>query len=75
MSKTGMEKSVRLLWIVGNCLWCAIVPLLWWHAYEAQTFARASLNITRLGMVSGIGACWAVAGAVWLAKYRKTRNN
>jgi hypothetical protein len=73
MSKTAIEKSVRLLWVVGNFLWCSMAPLLWWHGYEAQTAAQASLNITRLGMVSGIGALWSVVGAVWLAKYRKTR--
>jgi hypothetical protein len=73
MSKTGVEKSVKLLWFVGNCFWCPMVLVLWWHGYEAQTFAQASRNITWLGMVSGMGACWSVAGAAWLAKLRKTR--
>lgn len=68
MSKT--EKSVKLLWIVGNCLLCFMIPLLRWHAYEAQTFAQASLNISRFGMISGIGVMWSVAGAAWLAKHR-----
>jgi len=73
MSEPGTEKSVKLWWVVGNCLWCSLVSLLWWHGYEAQTAAQASLNITRLGMVSGIGALWSVAGAAWLVKHRKTR--
>src|SRR5580658_5431202 len=30
-----------------------MVLIIWWHEYEAQTFPQASLNITRLGMVSG----------------------
>ena len=70
MPKIGIEKPVKLLWVEGNCLWCSMVPLLWWRAYEAQTAAQASLNITRLGVVSGIGAVWSVAGAVWLTKLR-----
>jgi hypothetical protein len=73
MSKTGIEKSVKLLWVVGICLWCPMAALLWWHGYEALTFAQASLNLTRLGLVSGIGALWSVAGAIWLAKHRNTR--
>ena len=71
MSKTGIEKSVKILWVVGNCLWCSMVPLLWWHAYEAQTAAQASLNSTRLLFVSGTGGLWSLAGAAWLAKLRK----
>jgi len=39
MSKTGVEKPVKILWFVGNCLWCSIVLILWWHGYDAQTFA------------------------------------
>jgi len=70
MPKTGIEKSLRLLWVVGNCLWCSMIPLMWWHAYEAQTAAKASLSIAWLGTVAGIGAVWSVAGAVWLAKRR-----
>ena len=73
MSKTGIEKSVRLLWVVGNCLCCFILPLLWWQGYEAQTAAHASLNITRLGIVSSIGILWAVAGAAWLANRKKRK--
>jgi hypothetical protein len=68
-SNTGIE----LLWLMGNCIWCATVPLLWWHGYEAQTAAQASLNSTRLLFVSGIGGLWSIAGGVWLAKLRKTR--
>lgn len=74
MSETGIENLVKLLWAVGNCIWCPMVLVLWWRGYKAQTFAQASLNMTWLGMVAGIGACWAVAGGVWLAKLRKTRN-
>jgi hypothetical protein len=72
MSKNAIERSVKLVWVAGNCVWCPLVLFLWWRGYEAQTFAEASLNITRLGMVAGIGACWSVAGRVWLAKIRKT---
>ena len=68
-SNTGIE----LLWLIGNCIWCATVPLLWWHGYEAHTAAQASLNSTRLLFVSGIGGLWSIAGGVWLAKLRKTR--
>jgi hypothetical protein len=71
MSKTPTERSVQLLWIAGNCFWCAMVPLLWWHAYDAHTAAQASLNTARLGMVSGVGALWSVVGAVWLKKLRE----
>jgi len=71
MSKTGIEKLVKVLWVVGSCLWCSMAPLLWWQGYEAQTFAQASLDSTRLGMVSGIGALWSVAGAVWLANLER----
>jgi hypothetical protein len=70
--KTGIEKLVKILWVVGNCVWCPMVLVLWWHGHESQTFARASFNATRLEMVSGIGVLWLVAGAVWLAKLRKT---
>ena len=70
MSKTGIERSLRLLWVVGNCLWCSMIPLMWWHAYEAQTSAQASLSIPWLGTAAGIGAVWSIAGAVWLAKRR-----
>ena len=64
-SKTAKEKLVMLLWIVGNCVWCPMVLVLLWHQGDAQTFAQASANSTRLGMVSGLGTLWAVAGAVW----------
>jgi len=73
MSKISVEKWVKLLWVVGTCLWCSMIPLLWWHGYEAQTAMQASLNSTRLGMVSGIGVVWSVTGAAWLAKHRKPR--
>ena len=73
MSKTGIEKSVKLLWVVGIGVWGSMVALLWWHLYEAQTFAQASLSIAQLGTVSGIGAIWSIVGAVWLSKSRKTR--
>ena len=73
MSKTGIEKSVKLLWVVGIGVWGSMVALLWWHLYEAQTFAQASLNSTRLGLVSAIGIFWSLAGAAWLAKLKKTR--
>jgi membrane protein DedA with SNARE-associated domain len=73
MSKTGIEKSVRALWVVGIGVWCPTVALLGWHLGEAQTFAQASLNSTRLELVSGIGVLWSLAGAAWLAKLRKTR--
>jgi hypothetical protein len=72
-SKIGIEVLFKLLWVAGSCLWCSMVLFLWWHGYEAQTAAQASLNITRLGMISGIGILWSVAGAAWLAKHRKTR--
>lgn len=71
MSKIGTEKSVRFLWVVGNCIWCSMIPILWWRGYEAQTATQASLNSTRLLFVSGIGGLWSVVGAVWLAKHRK----
>ena len=71
MSKISVEKWVKLLWVVGTCLWCSMIPLLWWHGYEAQTAAQASLNSTRLLFVSGIGGLWSLAGAAWLAKLRK----
>jgi hypothetical protein len=73
MSKTGIEKSVMLVWFMGTCVWCPILLVLWWHGHEAQTFAQASLNSTRLLCVSGIGVLWSLAGAVWLAKLRKAR--
>ncbi len=70
---TGREKSVKLLWVVGNCLWCPVVALLWWQGYESQTFAQASRDIARLGMVAGFGAVWSIAGAAWLANLRNAR--
>ena len=75
ISKTGMEESVKLLWLAGNCFWCAMIPLLWWRGYEAQTAAQASLATTRLEMVAGFGGIWAVTGAVWLAKHRTARES
>jgi hypothetical protein len=69
--KTGIEKSVILLWFIGTCV--SMVLVLWWHGHETQTFAQASLNSTRLLFVSGTGVLWSLAGAVWLAKLRKTR--
>jgi hypothetical protein len=62
MSKAAIEKSVRLIWVVGNCIWCSLVLVLWWRKYEAQTL-----------MVSGFGACWSYVGGAWLAKLRKTK--
>jgi hypothetical protein len=73
MSKIGTEKPVRPLWVVGNCIWCSMIPILWWHAYEAQTAAQASLEGMRLLFVSGIGGVWSLAGGVWPAKLRKLR--
>lgn len=71
-SKIGLEKSVKLLWIVGNCLWCSLIPLLWWHGWNSQTSAQASLNSTRLLCVSGFGVLWTFIGSACLAKLRKT---
>ena len=76
MPKTGLEKSVvlfMLVWFMGTCVWCPMVLVLWWHGYETQTFAQASLNSTRLLCVSSAGVLWSVAGAVWLAKHKRTR--
>ena len=73
MSKTGIEKSVKLFLVAGYCIWVPVIAVLWWHGYEAQTAAQASLNMTRLEMVSGIGVIWSVAGVAWLAKLRKAR--
>jgi hypothetical protein len=73
MSNVGTEASLKVLWMAGTCVWCPMILVLWWHGYEAQTFAQASLNFTRLGVVSCIGVFWSVAGAAWLAKLRKTR--
>ena len=70
--KTAMEKLAKILWAAGNCVWCPMVLLVWWHGHESQTLARASLKATQLEMVSGIGVLWLVAGAVWLAKLRRT---
>ena len=70
---TGIEKSVVLLYFIGTCIWCPMVLVLWWHGHEAQTFAQASLNSTRLLYLSGTGILWSLVGAVWLAKLRKTR--
>jgi hypothetical protein len=42
--KTGLEKSVHLLWVAGNCLWFPIVFILWWHGYDVQNFAGAPVN-------------------------------
>jgi|HubBroStandDraft_1064217.scaffolds.fasta_scaffold1577241_2 hypothetical protein len=73
MSKTGIEKWVMLWWFIGTCVWCPMMLVLWRHGLETQTFAQASLNSTRLLFVSSIGVLWSIAGAVWLAKLRKTR--
>jgi len=92
VSKIGVEKSVKILWVVGNCLWCSIVLILWWHGYDAQTFAGAlahphwlfslftpgpAHSVTQagplIGLVSGLGICWSLAGQAWLTKLRKTR--
>jgi hypothetical protein len=72
MPKTATEESVMLLWFIGTCIWCPILLLLWWHGHEALTVAEASLNSSRLLIVSSTGVLWSVAGAVWLAKLRKT---
>ncbi len=73
MSQTGIEQPVKWLWITGIVVWCSMVALLWWHGYEAQTFAQASLNSTRLGLVSVAGVFWSLAGGFWLARLKKTR--
>jgi hypothetical protein len=52
-----------------------MILFLWWHGYDAQTFAQASFNSTLLEMVAGIGAIWSVIGAVWLAKHKKDAKN
>jgi hypothetical protein len=73
MSKAGIEKSIKLYgW------WASVSGVQWSRSYggtynEAQTFAQASLNSTRLGLVSAFGIFWSLAGAAWLAKLKKTR--
>jgi hypothetical protein len=72
---TGVQRSVNLswLWLAGLVVWCPMVLLLWWHLYEAQTFAQASLFSTRLAFVSTFGIFWSIAGARWQARLKKTR--
>ena len=41
MSNTGVEKSVKVLWVVGNCVWCSVIFILSWHGYDAQAFSGA----------------------------------
>jgi hypothetical protein len=72
--ETGIQKSIMFLWFIGICVWCPMSLFLWWHGHEAQTFAQASLNSTRLLTVSSTGVLWSLAGAVWLARLRKTKD-
>jgi hypothetical protein len=73
MPMAGIEKKVIILYFIGTCVWCPMMLVLWWYGREAQTFAQASLNSTRLACVSGFGVLWSIAGAVWLAKLRRMR--
>lgn len=72
MSKSGVEKSVQLLWIGGSCFWGLMILLLWWRGFEARSFAQASLCTAWLGTVSGISVLWCVAGAAFVRR-EKTR--
>jgi len=65
-----MEKSVRLVWILGIGLWIPMVALLWWHAYQAQNFRQASLNGTWLSTLAAFGGLWSIAGVTLLKKLR-----
>jgi hypothetical protein len=74
MSKTGADKTIQLLWIVGSCFWCLMILLLWWRVFEARNFAQASLSTGWLGMVSATTVLWCVGGAAFL-RHKKKRTN
>jgi hypothetical protein len=76
MPKTGREKTVKLLWLWGNFVWCSIVALLWWHGHESQTFAQASPNSTRIYSFQVLAPSGRLlAGCGWRNSERPGRSN
>ncbi|MGD0796243.1 MAG: hypothetical protein ABR910_00845 [Acidobacteriaceae bacterium] len=73
MNNTRMEKSVRFVWTIGNCIWCPIAVFLWWRIYESQTVAQASHSNLCFASVLLFGIWWGIGGAVWLEKRKKAQ--
>ena len=48
MTMTFTKRSVKWLWTAGTIVVFGMILLLWWHGYNAQTFAQASFFSTRL---------------------------
>jgi hypothetical protein len=75
MRMAGVKHSLKWFWIVGVVVWFAVISLLLWHLYEAETLAQSSFYETRLASASIFGVFWGIAPAIWQARLKKTRTN
>ena len=70
MTMTFTKRSVKWLWTAGTIVVFGMILLLWWHGYNAQTFAQASFFSTRLGLVSALGIFWSIGGGILIKRLK-----
>jgi hypothetical protein len=63
--RTDTKYLVKWLCFLGGAAWWLILLLQFWHLYNAQTFAQASLFSGRIISISGFGILLSMLGARW----------
>lgn len=71
MRMTGVNQSLKWIWIAGVVLWFGAALLLFWNHGKAETFAQASSYYTRIVPISLFGTFWGIAPALWQARQKK----
>jgi hypothetical protein len=73
MQKTGARLFLKWIWIAGVVVWASVVLFLLWRLPNAQSYAEASFNSTRLFWVAVSGIFWAIAAAIWQGRLKRER--
>jgi len=71
MRLTGVNQSLKWIWIAGVVLWFAAYLFLSWRHEHAETFAQASYYSMRLVFVALFLTLWGIAPALWQARQKK----
>jgi hypothetical protein len=70
---TGVNQSLKWIWIAGMVMWLAAMFFLLWKQYNARMCAcgHASSDYMRIVPVSLFGTFWASAAALWRARQKE----